>query len=210
MIKQMILYFIASHMHDKAGAPDCEPPAIRSSYKLILEFADALFRFLVPVRRIDDGVRYPARAIGRAHGDSNVAADVPRHASRGTRAIGLENRIISGEWISIRTMHGTIGCKQVRERFVFLMIAVISKVEHEPFAGPFDRECIHYRLHSGFDASSAPSTSALSFLNEIPASILPIPANVPKTQSVPAITRSRPTISANWQMRCATNSGCST
>ena len=44
MIKQMTLYLIASHMHDKAGAADCEPPAIRSAYKLILEFADTLFR----------------------------------------------------------------------------------------------------------------------------------------------------------------------
>src|SRR5215468_10530870 len=197
-------------MHDKTGPADCEPPAFRSSDKLILEFADALFRFFVPVRGIDDGVRYPARAIGRLHGDSNVAADVPRHTSCGTRAIGLENRIGSGEWISIRAMHDAIACKQFGERFVFPMIAVISKVEHQTFAGPFNRECFHYRLHSRFDASSAPSTSALSFLNEIAASILPIPANVPKPQSVPAITRSRPTISANWQMRCATNSGCST
>jgi len=49
-----------------------------------------------------------------------------------------------------------------------------------------------------------------SFSQEIWASISPMPANVPKPQSVPAITRSRPTISANWHRRWAMSSGCST
>ena len=36
------------------------------------------------------------------------------------------------------------------------------------------------------------------------------PAKVAKPQSVPAMTFSRPTISAYLTMRCATSSGCST
>src|SRR5690606_28023347 len=50
--------------------------------------------------------------------------------------------------------------------------------------------------HSAREAIAAPSTSERSFLNAMSGSTRDVPANVPKPQSVPAITRSRPTISA--------------
>ena len=49
-----------------------------------------------------------------------------------------------------------------------------------------------------------------SFAQQMDGCTAPKPANVPKPQSVPAITRSLPTISAYCTMRWATSSGCST
>src|SRR5690606_35047428 len=60
------------------------------------------------------------------------------------------------------------------------------------------------------DAIAAPSTSAASFLYATSGATRQSPANVPNPQSAPAITRSRPTMSANWQICCAISSGCST
>ena len=60
------------------------------------------------------------------------------------------------------------------------------------------------------DARAAPSTSAASFLYAMPGSTRLTPANEPKPQSVPASTRSRPTMSANCTSCCAMSSGCST
>ena len=55
-----------------------------------------------------------------------------------------------------------------------------------------------------------PSTSDLNLAHTIDGCTSFEPANEAKPQSAPAITRSRPTTSANRQSRCATNSGCST
>src|ERR1700752_2024539 len=57
----------------------------------------------------------------------------------------------------------------------------------------------------------APSASADSFAQTTDgATALLTNAKVAKPQSAPAITRSRPTMSAYWQIRCATSRGCST
>ena len=57
----------------------------------------------------------------------------------------------------------------------------------------------------------APSASADSFAQTTDgATALLTKAKVAKPQSAPAITRSRPTMSAYWQIRCATSRGCST
>src|SRR5262249_33680077 len=64
--------------------------------------------------------------------------------------------------------------------------------------------------NSRFDAIRAPSTSARSFAQATSGCTSSPAPEVPKPQSVPAMTRSRPTTPANRMMRCATNSGCST
>src|SRR5215468_5806127 len=61
-----------------------------------------------------------------------------------------------------------------------------------------------------FVAIRAPSASAWSFAHTILGWISLEFAKFAKPQSEPAITFSRPTILAKRQMRCATNSGCST
>src|SRR6185436_3291172 len=71
--------------------------------------------------------------------------------------------------------------------------------------------------HAAFDPQSrwlaiaAPSPSAFNFAQTmLSATIGSVRTAVPKPQSTPAITRSRPTISAYRPMRCATSFGCST
>ena len=54
---------------------------------------------------------------------------------------------------------------------------------------------------AGLDASAAPSTIAPSLAYTMSSSTAPKPAKVEKPQSVPAITRSRPTMSAKRLMR---------
>lgn len=58
-------------------------------------------------------------------------------------------------------------------------------------------------------ASSAPSTSALSFAHWIDGCTLALKGPWEKPQSVPASTFYRPTSPANRTMRCATSSACS-
>ena len=65
------------------------------------------------------------------------------------------------------------------------------------------------QLQSRREASCAPSTRDLSFRYAMSGSTGPKPAKVPKPQSVPAITRSRPTMLAKRSMRSATSCGCS-
>src|SRR6185312_4413253 len=62
--------------------------------------------------------------------------------------------------------------------------------------------------HSCFDASRAPSESEASFIHTILESTCSRPAKVPKPQSTPAMTFSRPTTLAKFAMRSATSSGC--
>ena len=64
--------------------------------------------------------------------------------------------------------------------------------------------------HNCFDASLAPSASEASFIQTILVSTWTRPAKVPKPQSTPAMTLSRPTARAYCTMRSATSSGCST
>src|SRR6188472_403439 len=70
-------------------------------------------------------------------------------------------------------------------------------------------ECPHYR-QSFWLASLAPSAMAPSFRYTMSGTTAPNPANVLNPQSDPAMTRSRPTMSANFSRRSATSSGCST
>ena len=60
------------------------------------------------------------------------------------------------------------------------------------------------------EASRAPSARALNFAHITVGWTLGRPADVPKPQSVPAMTFSRPTRLAYCTIRCATTSGCST
>ena len=60
------------------------------------------------------------------------------------------------------------------------------------------------------EAIRAPSTMARSLAQATSGCTSSPAPDVPKPQSVPAITRSRPTTSAKRTMRCATSSGCST
>src|SRR5258708_31245574 len=69
---------------------------------------------------------------------------------------------------------------------------------------------MRYLLQSFWLAIRAPSTSDLNFAQTIDGCTSFDPANEAKPQSALAITRSRPTMSANRAMRCATSSGCST
>ena len=55
-----------------------------------------------------------------------------------------------------------------------------------------------------------PRRARRAFWYTMPGSTRLTPANVPKPQSVPAITRSRPTMFAYLHERCAMSSGCST
>src|SRR4051812_33492617 len=64
--------------------------------------------------------------------------------------------------------------------------------------------------HNCFEASAAPSASEASFIQTILLSTWTRPAKVPKPQSTPAITLSRPTAPAYCRTRSATSSGCST
>ena len=59
-------------------------------------------------------------------------------------------------------------------------------------------------------ASRAPSTSAPNLAHMISGWTRVRPADVPKPQSVPAMTFSRPTSRAYCSIRWATSSGCST
>src|SRR5262245_41789638 len=60
--------------------------------------------------------------------------------------------------------------------------------------------------HNSFDASRAPSASAASFIHTILESTCSRPAKVPKPQSTPAMTFSRPTTRAYCTKRSATSS----
>jgi hypothetical protein len=124
-------------------------------------------------------------------GNANIGADVTRDAVGWSRPIRRHNRFASYETNPRGANHNPLLCEERAEGLEFPMIVEIREVENQPLTRPFDHD------HSLPDARRAPSTSALSFLNEIPASIFPIPAKVPNPQSVPAITRSRPTICAN-------------
>src|SRR5207245_7623109 len=63
--------------------------------------------------------------------------------------------------------------------------------------------------HSCCDAMRAPAAIDAILAHAICGSTAEEPAIVPKPQSVPAITFSRPTTPATLQIRCATSSGCS-
>src|SRR5262249_28758784 len=69
---------------------------------------------------------------------------------------------------------------------------------------------IRHTHHNRLDASCAPSASEASFIHTILESTCRRPAKVPKPQSTPAMTFSRPTTPAYCTMRSATSSGCST
>src|SRR5262249_10692016 len=76
--------------------------------------------------------------------------------------------------------------------------------------GVGDDRVAHRLLQSWAEASRAPSVSAASLAQTISGSTWGFErAKVPKPQSDPAMTRSRPTTSAYRTIRCATSSGCS-
>jgi hypothetical protein len=63
--------------------------------------------------------------------------------------------------------------------------------------------------HNSCDARCAPSTIAWSLAQAMVLTTFLPQAEVPNPQSLPAITFSRPTISAYLVIRSATSSGCS-
>src|SRR3569623_726798 len=78
-----------------------------------------------------------------------------------------------------------------------------------------DRKCFWGDGHGQFSFSrsltrSVPSRSDLSFSQTMSGSTVPKPAKVEKPQSVPAMTRSGPTMLTKFISRSAMSSGCST
>ena len=71
------------------------------------------------------------------------------------------------------------------------------------------RSCWRPRRAPARSASFAPSAIAASLAQQIVGSMGPKPAQVPKPQSVPAMTRSAPTMSTKLPRRSATSAGCS-
>ena len=95
------------------------------------------------------------------------------------------------DWVRIDAGGGAEDCLAAARR------SLAARIEAQP--------------HRREEAMRAPSASADSFAQTTEgATALLTNAKVANPQSAPAITRSRPTISAYWQMRCATNRGCST
>src|SRR5438067_7351615 len=66
-----------------------------------------------------------------------------------------------------------------------------------------------YAFQNCCEARRAPSAIAASFAQTTSGSTAACPTQVPKPQSLPAMTLSRPTRFAYRAIRCATNSGCS-
>src|SRR5262245_21332141 len=83
----------------------------------------------------------------------------------------------------------------------------LDRIDHGDCPLPVGRQL---RPHSRRDARRAPSARAPSLAHTMVGWISSEPAKVAKPQSLPAITRSRPTTLANLTMRSATSSGCST
>ncbi len=71
-----------------------------------------------------------------------------------------------------------------------------------------ERRC--RRVSPASQRSSAPAARLRNFSQTMSGSTTPKPAKVEKPQSVPAITRSRPTMRVKFCSRSATSSGCST
>ena len=90
-----------------------------------------------------------------------------------------------------------------------VIFVVIGGPPGEPNKGTAGRHAA-VSHHNCFDASRAPSASDASFIQTILVSTWTRPAKVPKPQSTPAMTLSRPTALAYCTMRSATSSGCST
>ena len=89
----------------------------------------------------------------------------------------LPGRTVSGTRSSVNGMPVRKGSLQLNGR---------KKISGGQFAAP---AC----PHSFFEAMRAPSASERNFIQQKAGNTGPKPANVPKPQSVPAMTRSRPT-----------------